>query len=84
MYFRKMFHVDPMETFCKIDKNLNFDLFWPFSDEKWPKNMTLWGLNLHMHESIFDIPVNQVSWWHSKMATNAKKSNFVLILIIKN
>ena len=56
-----MFHVDPVESFCNIDENLNFDLILALFDVRnGPKT---WPLvhKLHAPESAWD-PNFMVTW----------------------
>ena len=37
---KNKFHMNPVETFCKIDENFNFNLFWQFLSSKGPQDIS--------------------------------------------
>ena len=41
MSWKNEFPVNPVDTFCKTDENLDFHLFWPYSGSKRTQNMLL-------------------------------------------
>ena len=61
---KKKFHVNPVETFCKIDEKLSSDLILALLLSMVQKrtNVAPRVHSLHTPENTTDMPVNQVSW----------------------
>ena len=76
--FKNWFHMNPVETFCKIEEKVTLNLFWPYSGWKGTQNMAPLGTNvIHTTQSSSSELKKQVSFESSRnLLQNRQKTSF--------